>query len=73
MEEEDPFGAVAVEIEPEPIGENPFEAVAEIHDPAAERGELEALLTGATTVVRALEEALEKARRHEADIRSRLS
>lgn len=71
--EEDPFGAVAVEIEPEPIGENPFEAVAEIHDPAAERGELDALLTGATAVVRALEEALEKARRHEADIRSRLS
>jgi mutual gliding-motility protein MglA len=71
--EEDPFGAVAVEIEPDPIGENPFEAVAEIHDPAAERGELEALLGGATALVRALEEALEKARRHEADIRSRLS
>jgi len=71
--EEDPFGAVAVEIEPAPIGENPFETVAEIHDPTAERGELQALLTSATGVVRALEEALEKARRHEADIRARLS
>ena len=67
--EEDPFGAVAV-IE---SGDNPFEVAAEIHDPAAERGELEALLTTATGVVRALEEALEKARRHEADIRARLS
>jgi signal recognition particle receptor subunit beta len=67
--EEDPFGAVAV-IE---TGDNPFEVAAEIHDPAAERGELEALLTTASGVVRALEDALEKARRHEADIRARLS
>jgi len=67
--EEDPFGAVAV-IE---SSDNPFEVAAEIHDPAAERGELEALLSGATSVVRALEEALENARRHEADIRARLS
>src|SRR4051794_21234272 len=65
-EEEDPFGAVAVETEPEPLpGENPFEV-------AAERGELEPLLAGATEVVRALEAALEKARTHEADIRARL-
>ena len=67
--EEDPFGAVAV-IE---SSDNPFEVAAEIHDPAAERGELESLLTTATGVVRALEEALEKARRHEAHIRARLS
>jgi signal recognition particle receptor subunit beta len=58
--EEDPFGAVAVEVAPE----NPFEA--------EEHGELEALLAGATEVVRALEQALDRARRHEADVRARL-
>jgi len=59
-------------VEEDPFGENPFEAVSEIHDPAAERGELEALLTTATGVVRALETALDTARRHEASIRARL-
>ena len=68
--EEDPFGAVAVI---EESGENPFEAVAEIHDPAAERGELEALLATATEVVRSLESALEQARRHESALRERLA
>jgi len=67
--EEDPFGAVAVI---EETTENPFEMAAEVHDPAAERGELEALLSSATDVVRSLESALEAARRHEADIRTRL-
>jgi signal recognition particle receptor subunit beta len=66
--EEEPFGAVAVEVEPD----NPFELAAEIHDPEAERGDLQALLDGATRTVRALEEALETARRHEAAIRARL-
>jgi hypothetical protein len=66
--EEEPFGAVAVEVEPE----NPFELAAEIHDPEAERGDLQALLDGATKTVRALEEALEIARRHETNIRARL-
>ncbi len=66
--EEEPFGAVAVEVEPE----NPFELAAEIHDPQVERGEIEALLESATQTVRALEEALEIARRHEANIRARL-
>src|SRR5205807_1635721 len=63
-----PFGAVAVEVEPD----NPFELAAEVHNPAAERGDLEALLDGATAVVRALEEALETARRNEASLRARL-
>ncbi len=66
--EEDPFGAVAVEVSPE----NPFEAVPELHDPAEERDELQALLASAGDVVRALEAALERARRHEAEIRARL-
>jgi signal recognition particle receptor subunit beta len=68
--EEEPFGAVAVEVEPE--RDNPFELAAEIHDADAERGDLQALLEGATQTVRALEEALETARRHEAAIRARL-
>ena len=69
--EEDPFGAVAVI---EETSENPFEiAAAEIHDPDAERGELEALLASATGLVRTLESALDAARRHEAEIRARLS
>ena len=66
--DEAPFGAVAVEVEPD----NPFELAAEVHNPAAERGDLEALLDGATAVVRALEEALETARRNEASLRARL-
>ena len=66
--EEEPFGAVAVEVE----ADNPFELAAEIHDTEAERGDLEALLDGAARTVRALEEALETARRHEAAIRARL-
>jgi signal recognition particle receptor subunit beta len=71
--EEDPFGAVAVEVEPEPLDDNPFEVAAEIHDPGAERGELEALLANATAMVRVLEEALETARRNEAAVRDRLA
>ena len=67
--EENPFGAVAVEVEPD----NPFELAADIHDPAAERGELEALLDGATAVVGALEAALERARQQERALRERLA
>src|SRR5205085_7798198 len=66
--EEEPFGAVAGEVEPE----NPFELAAEIHDPEVERGDLTALLDGAARTVRALEDALETARAHEAAIRARL-
>ena len=65
----DPFGVVAVE---QDTG-NPFEAVATIPDPAEEHREMEALLTTATDVVRALESALEIARRHESELRQRLS
>src|SRR6266516_880347 len=53
--EENSFGAVAVDVEP-------FEA-------AAGRGEMEALLTGATSVVHALETALERAREQERALR----
>jgi signal recognition particle receptor subunit beta len=60
--EEDPFGAVAVDVDVE----NPFEV-------DAEHGELEALLTGATAVVRALEEALDRAREQERALRDRLA
>jgi signal recognition particle receptor subunit beta len=67
--EEEPFGAVAVEVE----SDNPFEIAAEIHDAGAERGELEALLSGATAVVHALEAALERAREQERALRERLA
>ena len=60
MEEQDPFGAVAVDVE------NPFEV-------DAERGELEALLAGAAAVVRALEAALDRAREQERALRDRLA
>ena len=67
MEEQDPFGAVAVDIEPDPLGgENPFEV-------DAERGDLEALLAGASAVVRALETALDRAREQERALRDRLA
>ena len=67
--EEEPFGAVAVEVE----SENPFAIAAEIHDPGAERGELEALLSGATAVVHSLEAALDRAREQERALRDRLA
>ena len=67
--EEEPFSAVAVEVE----ADNPFEIAAEIHDAGAERGELEALLSGATAVVHALEAALERAREQERALRERLA
>ena len=73
VEEEDPFGAmVAVEAEPE-RPDDPFAAVAtEIHDAGAEREELQSLLASATEVVRALEQALERARAHEAALRAKM-
>jgi len=73
VEEEDPFGAVvAVEVEPDPT-DDPFAAsAAEIHDAGAERAELQSLLASATEVVRALEEALDRARAHEAALRAKM-
>jgi signal recognition particle receptor subunit beta len=72
-EEEDPFGAmIAVEVEADQTGD-PFAAVAmEIHDAAAERVELESLLTSASEVVRALEKALDRARAHETALRAKM-
>lgn len=73
VEEEDPFGAmVAVEVEPDQA-DDPFAASAtEIHDAGAERAELQSLLASATEVVRTLEEALDRARKHEAALRSKM-
>jgi len=73
VEEEDPFGAmVAVEVEPDHT-DDPFAASAtEIHDAGAERAELQSLLASATSVVRALEEALDRARAHEAALRAKM-
>jgi signal recognition particle receptor subunit beta len=72
-EEEDPFGAmVAVEVEPDQA-DDPFAAGAtEIHDAGTERVELQSLLVSASNVVRALEEALDRARSHEAALRAKL-
>ncbi len=72
-EEEDPFGAVvAVEAEPDQT-DDPFAvSTSEIHDAGAERAELQSLLTSATEVVRALEQALDRARAHEAALRAKM-
>ncbi|MEA2164287.1 MAG: mutual gliding-motility protein MglA [Thermoanaerobaculia bacterium] len=71
-EEEDPFGAMAaVEPVPDQAGD-PFGAATVIHDPGAERAELEALLASASAVVRALESALDQARKHESALRAKL-
>lgn len=72
-EEEDPFGdMVAVEVVPDQA-DDPFAAsVAEIHDSGAERAELQSLLVSASEVVRTLEQALDRARAHEAALRAKL-
>ncbi len=72
-EEEDPFGSmVAVEVEPDHT-DDPFAASAtEIHDAGAERVELQSLLASASEMVRDLEKALERARAHEAALRSKM-
>jgi len=72
-EEEDPFGAMAaVEPEPDQAGDPFGENAAVIHDAGAERVELEALLASAGAVVRALEAALDQARKHESALRAKL-
>jgi len=68
VDEEDPFGSVAVTVQPEPetLGEDPFAASAtEIHDAGAERTELETLLANARALTASLETALERARENE--------
>jgi mutual gliding-motility protein MglA len=70
VEEEDPFG-VMVAVEPD--ADDPFAASSsEIHDASAERIELQSLLLSAEDVVRSLEQALDRARAHEAALRAKL-
>jgi len=73
VDEEDPFGAMeAVETGPDHV-DDPFAASAtEIHDASAERAELQSLLASASNVVRTLEDALDRARAHEAALRAKL-
>jgi signal recognition particle receptor subunit beta len=81
VEEDDPFGSVAVaELEPEPepaaphAHDNPFAvSPAELHDGEAERAELETLVAGARAVVQTLEQALERAREHERVLSEKLA
>jgi signal recognition particle receptor subunit beta len=72
-EEEDPFGAMAaVEPHPDQAGDPFGENATVIHDAGAERAELETLLASANAVVRALETALDQARKHESALRAKL-
>ncbi|HEX8154206.1 MAG TPA: hypothetical protein VF698_13820, partial [Thermoanaerobaculia bacterium] len=75
--EDDPFAHVAVADEPavhiEPIDDPFAQPTAVVHDGAAERERLEALLANARAVVASLEDALEKAREQERAIESLLS
>ena len=73
VEEEDPFGAVAVaEAEPDAF-ENPFaQPGAEIHDADAEHTQLEEMHANATAMVASLEAALERARENVRLIAARL-
>jgi len=81
VEEDDPFGSVAVaeaEAEPELAApaahDNPFAvSPAELHDGEAERAELETLVAGARSVVASLEQALERAREHERILSEKLA
>jgi mutual gliding-motility protein MglA len=73
VEEEDPFGAMAaVESEPDQAGDPFGESAAAIHDPGAERAELQSLLASASAVVQALEAALDRAKKHESELRKKL-
>jgi signal recognition particle receptor subunit beta len=73
-EEEDPFGAMAtVEPHPDQAGDPFAESTAAIHDPGAERAELQSLLTSASAVVQALEAALDRAKKHESELREKLN
>ena len=75
--EDDPFAHVAVADEPEvhiePIDDPFAQPTAVVHDGAAERERLEALLANARAVVAALESALEQAREQERAISGLLS
>jgi hypothetical protein len=61
-----------VEHEPDQAGDPFGESAAAIHDPSAERAELQSLLTSASAVVQALEAALESAKKHESELRAKL-
>jgi signal recognition particle receptor subunit beta len=52
--------------------DHPFATSAEIHDPGAERAEIEELLMSAREVTMALQTALERAREHEAALQEKL-
>jgi signal recognition particle receptor subunit beta len=75
--DENPFGAMHSEASADsethdsPF-ENPFGAPTEIHDPTTERAELEELLASARAVTASLQDALERARRHEGQLAERL-
>jgi signal recognition particle receptor subunit beta len=72
VEEEDPFGAMAI-MEPEPDHpDDPFGASATAMHDTAEQAELQSLLASASEVVKALEEALDRARAHESAVRAKL-
>jgi hypothetical protein len=75
--EQAPFGGAlepAFDAALETAFENPFAApAAEIHDPGAERAELEELLANARAMVASLETALERARENERVIAARLA
>jgi hypothetical protein len=72
-EEEDPFGAMAtVEHAPDHANDPFGESAAAIHDPGAERADLQSLLTSASAVVQALEAALDRAKKHESELRKKL-
>jgi hypothetical protein len=68
VEEEDPFGAVAV-ADPG----NPFASTAVVHDADSERKEVETMVLSAREVVKSLETALEKARAHERRLTDKLA
>jgi len=60
-------------IEEDPFAD-PFSASAtEIHDTGEERAELQSLLASASEVVRTLEQALERARAHEDELRAKIT
>jgi signal recognition particle receptor subunit beta len=84
-EDEDPFGAVHVEPVAEehesPFGahdhpfsaaSNSFDAPAEVHGDGDGRAEIEELLASARAVTASLQDALERARHHEAQLAERL-
>lgn len=73
MEEEDPFGAMTVEVEPETHVEfeDPFAAPI-VQDVDPERAQLEELLANARGLVASLETALERARESERKLAARL-